>query len=188
MPASFVERADERMADRQRKKADRARARANAERARLLQQRRDERAASKARTAVDHAKSPRSRGALGISKIVGSGSASANDARRLGGQVKVPFITPWRVRTVNSFPLQASLAPSRPVDRGLRDKRTVRPVVPQAFSGAAPTVDDDVQVDLEEHFLQSLQELRTRAEPPPLLAFGSSTPRAPSTHGNSNHL
>ena len=73
------------------------------------------------------------------------------------------------------------LAPAVPVDPTLREARNLRPKPPAAH-GAPEHRDDAQNVDLEQHYLRSLQELRTRAEGPPVAAFGSLTPRAPSTH------
>ena len=87
MPAGFVERADERALERHRTRTGRTRDRASSERVRLSQQRKDERAALKARAAATENTSRGLRGAVGIGKIVGSGGISANAARRLGGQV-----------------------------------------------------------------------------------------------------
>ena len=78
---------------------------------------------------------------------------------------------------------QSRLAVARPVDPTLRYKGALRPEPPKKKAPPGSLGDDMGDVNLEEHLARSLQELRTRAEPPPLHTFGGVVaPRAPSTH------
>ena len=77
---------------------------------------------------------------------------------------------------------QTRLAVARPVDPTLRYKGLLRPAPPPNKPVAGSLGDATNDIDMDEHLKRSLQELRTRAEPPPLSAFGNATPRAPSTH------
>ncbi len=77
---------------------------------------------------------------------------------------------------------QTRLPVARPIDPTLRYKGQLRPTPP--YQKAIPgTLGDDMnEIDLDAHLARSLQELRTRVEPPPMTAFGIAAPRAPSTH------
>jgi hypothetical protein len=77
---------------------------------------------------------------------------------------------------------QTRLAVARPVDPTLRYKGMLRPEPPPQKPTVGSLADEMTDLNMEEHLMRSLQELRTRAEPPPLSAFGHATPRAPSTH------
>ena len=74
------------------------------------------------------------------------------------------------------------LAVARPVDPTLRYKGLLRPAPPPDKPAPGSLGDATNDIDMDEHLKRSLQELRTRAEPPPLAAFGNATPRAPSTY------
>lgn len=83
-------------------------------------------------------------------------------AQRQGGQTRLPV--------------------ARPIDPTLRYKGLLRPTPPHQKAIPGTLGDDMNEIDLDAHLARSLQELRTRAEPPPMTAFGNATPRAPSTH------